>query len=65
MPDYFAIALAGNQKALATFQDFSPSCKREYLEWITEAKTEATRQKRVETALEWMAEGKSRNWKYK
>jgi uncharacterized protein YdeI (YjbR/CyaY-like superfamily) len=65
MPDYFATALAGNQKALATFQDFSPSCKREYLEWITEAKTEPTRQKRVETALEWMAEGKSRNWKYK
>lgn len=65
MPDYFAEALATNQKALATYQDFSPSCKREYLEWITEAKTEPTRQKRIETALEWMEEGKSRNWKYK
>jgi uncharacterized protein YdeI (YjbR/CyaY-like superfamily) len=65
MPDYFAAALADNQKALATFQDFSPSCKREYLEWITEAKTEATRQKRIETALEWISEGKTRNWKYK
>jgi uncharacterized protein YdeI (YjbR/CyaY-like superfamily) len=64
MPDYFATALATNQKALATYQDFSPSKKREYLEWITEAKTEDTRQKRIETALEWLAEGKSRNWKY-
>ncbi|MCC8424091.1 YdeI family protein [Mucilaginibacter sp. UR6-11] len=65
MPDYFAAALADNQKALAIFQDFSPSCKREYLEWITEAKTDATRQKRIETALEWIGEGKTRNWKYK
>lgn len=64
MPDYFATALGTNQKALATYQNFSPSKKREYLEWITEAKTEATRQKRIETALEWMEEGKSRNWKY-
>ncbi|WP_346345154.1 YdeI/OmpD-associated family protein [Mucilaginibacter sp. dw_454] len=65
MPDYFAEALQTDQKALATFQNFSPSCKREYLEWIVDAKTEATRQKRIEQALEWMAEGKSRNWKYK
>ena len=65
MPDYFSAALATNQKALATYQDLSPSCKREYLEWITEAKTEPTRQKRIETALEWMEEGKTRNWKYK
>jgi uncharacterized protein YdeI (YjbR/CyaY-like superfamily) len=65
MPDYFAAALAGNQKTLAIFHDFSASCKREYLEWLTEAKTEATRQKRLETALEWIGEGKTRNWKYK
>ncbi|HEY9534568.1 MAG TPA: YdeI/OmpD-associated family protein [Mucilaginibacter sp.] len=65
MPDYFAAALETNTQALATFQNFSPSNKREYLEWIVEAKTEATRQKRIETALEWMSEGKSRNWKYK
>lgn len=65
MPDYFAGALQTNQKALATFQNFSPSNKRESLEWIIDAKTEATRQKRIEQALEWMAEGKSRNWKYK
>jgi uncharacterized protein YdeI (YjbR/CyaY-like superfamily) len=65
MPDYFSAALATNQKALAAFQNFSPSCKREYLEWITEAKTEPTRLKRIETALEWMEEGKTRHWKYK
>ncbi|GAA4091664.1 YdeI/OmpD-associated family protein [Mucilaginibacter panaciglaebae] len=65
VPDYFAAALETKPKALATFQNFSPSNKREYLEWIVEAKTEATRQKRIETALEWMSEGKSRNWKYK
>lgn len=65
MPDYFAAALQTNQKALATFQNFSPSNKREYLEWIVDAKTEATRQKRIEQALEWMEEGKSRNWKYR
>jgi uncharacterized protein YdeI (YjbR/CyaY-like superfamily) len=64
-PDYFIAALQENQKANAAFQAFSPSCKREYLEWITEAKTELTRLKRMETALEWMAEGKTRHWKYK
>jgi len=64
IPDYFSEALSANPQALATFTDFSPSCKREYLEWITEAKTEATRQKRMASALEWMAEGKQRNWKY-
>ena len=43
---------------------FSPSQRREYVEWVTEAKTDATRQKRLATAVEWMAEGKTRNWKY-
>ncbi|HXY30063.1 MAG TPA: YdeI/OmpD-associated family protein [Gemmatimonadaceae bacterium] len=57
-------ALGGNKQALATFEGFSPSAKREYCEWIAEAKTEGTRQRRLETALEWMAEGKPRNWKY-
>jgi uncharacterized protein YdeI (YjbR/CyaY-like superfamily) len=65
VPDYFTAALAGQPKAKAAFEAFSPSHKREYLEWIVDAKTEATRQKRIETALEWMVEGKSRNWKYK
>ena len=65
MPADFADALAANPKALEVYTKFSPSNKREYLEWITEAKTDATRQKRMETAMEWMTEGKSRNWKYK
>jgi uncharacterized protein YdeI (YjbR/CyaY-like superfamily) len=51
-------------KALEVYYNFRPSAKREYLEWIVEAKTDATRQKRMETAAEWIAEGKSRNWKY-
>ena len=63
-PDYFMTALKKNKKALETFQNFSASHVREYVEWITEAKTEATRNKRIETALEWLSEGKSRNWKY-
>jgi hypothetical protein len=57
-------ALKKNKKALATFQDFSPSHRREYAEWITEAKAQETRDRRVAQAVEWMAEGKSRNWKY-
>lgn len=58
-------ALKANKKALATFQGFSPSGKREYVDWITDAKTEETRERRLEQAVDWMAEGKSRNWKYK
>ena len=50
--------------ARKAFDAFSPSHRREYVEWITEAKTDATRQKRMATAVEWLAEGKSRNWKY-
>ncbi len=65
MPDYFASVLESEPIALATFQNFSASHRREYLEWITEAKTEATREKRMATAVEWLIEGKSRNWKYK
>lgn len=64
MPADFKRALAGSKAARATFDGFSPSHRREYLEWITEAKTDATRQKRIATALEWLAEGKARNWKY-
>lgn len=64
IPDYFRAALEKNRKALATFEAFSPSHKREYVEWITEAKQETTRAKRLATAVEWMAEGKPRNWKY-
>ncbi len=64
VPDDLASALQANQKAQATFENFSPSHKREYVEWLTEAKTQATRARRLETAIEWMAEGKPRNWKY-
>ena len=63
-PDYFTAALKKNRKALATYESFSPSHKREYLEWILEAKTEPTRKRRLDTAIAWMAEGKARNWKY-
>ena len=64
VPAYFAAAVKKNKKAQAAFDAFSPSHRREYLEWITEAKTEATRTRRVTQAIEWMAEGKPRNWKY-
>jgi uncharacterized protein YdeI (YjbR/CyaY-like superfamily) len=64
VPDDLTTALEANEAALITFNRFSPSHRREYLEWITEAKTDATRQKRLRQAVEWMAEGKPRNWKY-
>jgi uncharacterized protein YdeI (YjbR/CyaY-like superfamily) len=64
VPGDLASSLRANKKALAAFEKFSPSHKREYIEWITEAKTEATRSRRLATAIEWMAEGKPRNWKY-
>ncbi len=64
VPEVLAKALAGNKKARATFESFSPSNKREYIEWLEEAKTEPTRIRRLETAIQWMAEGKPRNWKY-
>jgi uncharacterized protein YdeI (YjbR/CyaY-like superfamily) len=63
-PPEFAKALQTNKQAAAVFQAFSPSCKREYVEWITEAKRAETRDKRIATAIEWIAEGKQRNWKY-
>lgn len=64
VPAYFTNALKKNKKAFATFNEFSYSHKKEYVEWVTEAKTEATRDKRMETAIDWMEEGKGRNWKY-
>jgi len=60
----FAVALKKNKKASAVFAAFSPSCKREYIDWIAEAKRDETRQKRVAQAVEWIAQGKQRNWKY-
>lgn len=64
VPDDLAKGLERNAVARTTFDKLSPSHKREYIEWITEAKTDATRTKRLQTAIEWMAEGKPRNWKY-
>ena len=64
VPDFFMAVLRGNKKALGTFESFSYSHKKEYVEWITEAKTEETRQRRIATAIEWLAEGKPRHWKY-
>ena len=64
VPTELASALKKNKKAAAAFKGFPPSHKREYADWISEAKREETRKRRVDTAVEWMAEGKSRNWKY-
>ena len=63
-PAEFKAALQRNKKAAAVFAAFSPSCKREYVEWIAEAKRQETRDKRIATAVKWIAEGKQRNWKY-
>jgi uncharacterized protein YdeI (YjbR/CyaY-like superfamily) len=60
----FAAALAKAPKAKATFVAFPPSCRREYLEWVSEAKRDETRAKRIATAVEWLSEGKRRNWRY-
>jgi len=64
VPNYIQKALKKNKPALKIFEGFSPSHKREYVEWITEAKTEETRNKRIATTIEWLSEGKPRNWKY-
>jgi uncharacterized protein YdeI (YjbR/CyaY-like superfamily) len=64
VPAAFAAALKKNKKATAAFDAMPPSHQREYNEWIGEAKTDATRDKRVAQAMQWIAEGKSRNWKY-
>lgn len=63
-PADLAAALKKNRKAAASFADFSPSHRREYVEWIEEAKRPETRAKRLATAIEWLAEGRHRNWKY-
>ena len=63
-PPDLAAALKKHAKARATFEAFPPSHKREYVEWITEAKQPETRARRLATTLEWLGQGKSRNWKY-
>jgi uncharacterized protein YdeI (YjbR/CyaY-like superfamily) len=64
VPEDFMSALKKNREALGTFEDFSYSHKKDYVDWITEAKREETRRKRIRTALEWLAKGKPRNWRY-
>ncbi len=64
VPPDLASALKKNATAQAAFQEFSPSRKREYIEWLTGARTDETRTRRLTQAIEWIAEGKSRNWKY-
>jgi uncharacterized protein YdeI (YjbR/CyaY-like superfamily) len=66
LPDDVAALLAMKKHAAArkTYEGFPPSAQRDYVEWITDAKTDATRQKRIASTLEWLAEGKRRNWKY-
>lgn len=63
-PDDLLVALARDARARAASEAFPPSARREYVEWITGAKREETRIKRLQQAVEWMAEGKRRNWKY-
>jgi uncharacterized protein YdeI (YjbR/CyaY-like superfamily) len=60
----FAAALAKAPEAKAVLDSFPPSAQRDYFEWIAEAKQDATRQKRIATAIEWLGEGKRRHWKY-
>jgi uncharacterized protein YdeI (YjbR/CyaY-like superfamily) len=63
-PAEFETALRKNKKAAAAYTALSPSCKREYIEWIADAKREETRDQRIATAIKWISEGKQRNWKY-
>ena len=63
-PDYLTDRLKKNAKARKTWESFSPSHRKEYIEWLTGAKREETREKRLETTLEQLADGKSLNWKY-
>jgi uncharacterized protein YdeI (YjbR/CyaY-like superfamily) len=64
IPAELAAALKQNKAAAKVFAAFSPSCQREYADWITEAKRPETKEKRITQAIEWIAEGKQRNWKY-
>jgi len=63
-PADFAVALKASRKAAATWKDLSPGHRREYVEWITEAKRAETRERRIATSIEWLSAGKRRNWKY-
>ena len=64
IPAYLTAALKKNKKAFVAFESFSYSHKKEYIEWLTEARTDETRNKRLATTIEWLRESKSRHWKY-
>jgi uncharacterized protein YdeI (YjbR/CyaY-like superfamily) len=64
IPEHFSAALKKNPKARETFEDFSPTNQREYVQWVGEAKRDQTRDQRLKTSILWLAEGKPRNWKY-
>ncbi len=64
VPVELSAALKKNKLAAKAFERFSPSCRREYVEWIWAAKRQETKERRVAQAVEWIAQGKSRNWKY-
>jgi uncharacterized protein YdeI (YjbR/CyaY-like superfamily) len=64
VPEDLQLAMKTNPNALSTFEKFSPSHRKEYIEWITEAKREVTRKRRLATTIEWLAAGKRHNWRY-
>jgi uncharacterized protein YdeI (YjbR/CyaY-like superfamily) len=64
VPAYLTAALTENPKAKTTFEKLSPSNQREYVEWVSEAKRDETREQRLKTSIAWLTEGKPRNWKY-
>jgi hypothetical protein len=64
VPEYLRAALRKNKKAALTFEEFSYTNKKEYIDWLTEAKREETRSHRLQTTIAWLTEGKVRNWKY-
>jgi len=64
VPAELVAALKKNKLAAKAFASFSPSCKREYAEWITEAKRPEAKQKRLNQSIDWIAQGKTRHWKY-
>lgn len=64
VPQALRAAIDAQPAAAATWDAFPPSCQREYVEWVTEAKRDETRAKRLAQTIEWLAEGKRRNWKY-
>ena len=64
VPDDLMAAIRADEQAVATFEGFSYSNRKEYVEWVTAAKRPATRAQRLATTVEWLAEGKPRYWKY-